>query len=225
MSTKIKTPTGWKTVANLSQSDVIRNPDWANAVAITAAQLNVGYAAPADGMFVGRWVNSSSAGAEMTINNVAVGVASNNTSGMLQCAVSSGDVIKNNGTTGTSGVSFVPFKVSGSGGIHYSTDEELTGDFWIDGKPVYRKVCPISVLSSWGPATITDPPRDVLKIVHSDFTLTTGGIERTPFTQNDNTGAAVVFQHSNEGTIIAYGMCTPGNATGHAIFEYTKTTD
>ncbi len=86
------------------------HPDWANAVSITAAQLNAGYTAPSDGMFVGRWVNSSSAGAEMTINNVAVGVASNNTSGMLQCPVSSGDVIKNNGTTGTSGISFVPWK-------------------------------------------------------------------------------------------------------------------
>lgn len=85
-------------------------PDWANAVSITAAQLNAGYTAPSDGMFVGRWVNSSSAGAEMTINNVAVGVASNNTSGMLQCPVSSGDVIKNGGTTGTSGISFVPWK-------------------------------------------------------------------------------------------------------------------
>lgn len=121
MSTLIKENGVWKTVANLSQSDVIRNPDWSKAVVITAAQLNAGYTAPSDGMFVGRWVNSNSAGAAMTVNGVIVGVASNNTSGMLQCSVSSGDVIKNNGTTGTSEISFVPYKVSIAEGL--ITDE------------------------------------------------------------------------------------------------------
>ena len=27
----------------------------------------------------------------------------------------------------------------GSGGINYSTNEQLTGDTWIDGRPIYRK--------------------------------------------------------------------------------------
>ena len=109
-----KSTGGTTKVANVPVYDVARNPDWANAVSITAAQLNAGYTAPSDGVIVGRWVNSSSTGAGMTINGVIVGVASNSTSGMLQCTVSSGDVIKNNGTTGTSEISFVPYKIADS---------------------------------------------------------------------------------------------------------------
>ena len=53
MSTKIKTLTGWKTVSTVGVCDK-RNPDWANAVSVTGAQLTAGYTCPTDGIFCGR---------------------------------------------------------------------------------------------------------------------------------------------------------------------------
>lgn len=80
------------------------HPDWANAVAITVAQLYAGYTAPSDGMLVcsGVMPSADTTGTrEIFINNVRV-VRSNRASAQafshtdVQCPVSSGDLIKSN---------------------------------------------------------------------------------------------------------------------------------
>ena len=38
-------------------------------------------------------------------------------------------------------------------GIKYSTDEQLTGDVWVDGKPIYRKTIILNVVSGAGANT------------------------------------------------------------------------
>lgn len=53
MSTLIKTADGWKEVANLSSSDVVRNPDNARRIELTSAQLRNGFVAPEDGIITG----------------------------------------------------------------------------------------------------------------------------------------------------------------------------
>ena len=49
------------------------HPDWANAIPITAAQLNAGYAAPSDGMFVGSAYNQTAGNSySLTLNGTNI---------------------------------------------------------------------------------------------------------------------------------------------------------
>lgn len=71
MSTKIKTSDGWKDATNLWS---VPRPDWANAIAVSAAQLYAGYTAPTEGLLVctGFMPELGQGAKVMTINNVPV---------------------------------------------------------------------------------------------------------------------------------------------------------
>src|SRR5574344_217906 len=71
MNTKIKTPDGWKDVTRLWS---VPHPDWANAIAVSAAQLYAGYTAPTEGLIVctGFMPEHWKGAKIMTINNVPV---------------------------------------------------------------------------------------------------------------------------------------------------------
>lgn len=96
------------------------HPDWANKVAITAAQLYAGYTAPSDGMLVCAGVmtpaNSTSARI-ITVNSVPIVkgqfVKTGEFSyGNISCPVSEGDLIKANSSSAWEGETryFVPWK-------------------------------------------------------------------------------------------------------------------
>lgn len=111
-------------------------------------------------------------------------------------------------------------------GSKYTTDEQATGDVWIDDKPIYRKVCTITVAASWGPVAITDAPVNIAHIIHADYKVTSisDNQERTPYYQSSTRMNSIVFQRTPAGNMGAYGCCT-GSGTGYVIFEYTKNTD
>lgn len=127
MSTLIKKNGAWKTVARLSSSDVIRNPDWSRAVAVPN-NGTAGWTAPEDGLIVGSWGGNQ---AETTSGNIDylkvndVIIAGSyrypNNNG-IQIPVNKGDVLSETGGTAAYwNVHFVPYKVSIAEGL--ITDE------------------------------------------------------------------------------------------------------
>ena len=91
-------------------------PDWANAVAITIAQLQTGYVAPNDGMLVGYiHVTSSNSLNVLRVNNVAVavayGVSADISIGQFQVPISKDDTVTYpSGAVNSSQIHFVPWK-------------------------------------------------------------------------------------------------------------------
>ena len=116
---------------SLSQSEIdeiatelleAMQPDWQNAISLTAAQLSAGYTAPADGMIVG-WFRSGEASTialNMKINGVTIsrgfhGSNIDSWDGNVQCPVTSGDIVKVDGRSASQLaciLHFVPFKTS-----------------------------------------------------------------------------------------------------------------
>lgn len=111
---------------SLSQADIdeiatelleAMQPDWQNAISLTAAQLTAGYTVPVDGMIVG-WSIPTSGATYATVNDIVVARSDfvNNSYACftnLQCQVSKGDIFKiGNVNSNTNNTSFVPFKTS-----------------------------------------------------------------------------------------------------------------
>ena len=99
---------------SLSQSEIdeiatelleAMQPDWQNAVAITAAQINAGYTVPADGMIVGWATRSGNGNVQILVNGVIVARGDTASSiyapASIQCIVNKGDTITTS-TTATS---------------------------------------------------------------------------------------------------------------------------
>ena len=110
---------------SLSQSEIdeiatelleAMQPDWQNAVAITAAQINAGYTVPADGMIVGWATRSGNGNVQILVNGVIVARGDTASSiyapASIQCIVNKGDTITTSTTATGSIMSFVPFKTS-----------------------------------------------------------------------------------------------------------------
>ena len=96
-------------------------PDWANAVAITAAQIYAGYTAPSDGLFVCTCVMPETQGNDsrrvITVNNIPIAEGQFSTGALYSydgcsCPVSEGDLIKSNMPSAWDGETrhFVPWK-------------------------------------------------------------------------------------------------------------------
>lgn len=90
-------------------------PDWAGAVAVSAAQLYAGYTVPSDGMIVGviRPVSGSNITIDLTINNIFVARGGEFTAtgwdGCVQCPVCANDVVKISASQLTTTLYFVPW--------------------------------------------------------------------------------------------------------------------
>lgn len=144
-----------------------QQPDWDNAIRITASQLSTGYEAPSDGMIVGAaYIDGPTGFKSLFVNSVIVGKvwrASGNDYDMLdvQCQVNKGDIISSESLlNGGCEIHFVPFKtvavkLSSSTSTEsisledsYSTTEVKTNKTWVDGKPIYRKVVSLPTAKS-----------------------------------------------------------------------------
>lgn len=121
--TKIKNKTtgDWENVANLAQSDSVRNPDWSRAIQYTPTQLNAGIIAPEDGIMVGSVIASTSnTPTPIRVNNVTVALAtwvSGNwrSDANFQVPVGAGDTIRAGNTLNNDGwIAFVPYRVQKS---------------------------------------------------------------------------------------------------------------
>lgn len=102
------------------ESEVVikQEPDWENAVAITATQINAGYTAPADGMIVGYLIcsDTSTGYHKVTVNGVVISnayysdSASDYSFSSIDVTVKKGDVFKSINIRSSIDCSFVPFK-------------------------------------------------------------------------------------------------------------------
>lgn len=115
MSTLIKTAGGWKEVANLSSSDVVRNPDWSRKINITLAQAITGFIAPEDGIICDTSDYTSSGWSAGSVNETIVGACITSMNMALTCPISKGDTYKVTSLSGTPTASttriyFVPYK-------------------------------------------------------------------------------------------------------------------
>lgn len=109
--------------------------------------------------------------------------------------------------------------------LSYSTEEKKTGAYWIDGKPIYRKVVMFTNSMSWGanvwaliPNSSTDVPNAEQVTNFSTIELVVG-IETNNFLgigKHGDAGAGV--------NGIYYYSTVNINFKGY-IIEYTKTTD
>lgn len=118
----------------------------------------------------------------------------------------------------------------------YSTTETKTNKVWIDGKPIYRKVYPV---------TITEPVSVTEIIITLDTTINKNNAKLIsyggyldPGTSGDNymKGIPYIFRTVSgdfasiscvigpSGMAMIYTNVNPGN-TGYVWVEYTKTTD
>lgn len=251
--TKIKNKTTgeWEDVANLSASDVIRNPDWSRAVSYTANNLNGGITAPEDGLFIGYYISAaSSVNVVLTVNGVvvsnAVWEAGNwRSDGSFQVPVNKGDIIRAmNVINNDVSCSFVPYKVDVVDNrfpTNYSTQEQFTGKYWIDGKKIYRRVLEFNLpnvdgvnkilnykgtstpikCSDWDADYIVDMTRGTIDCRNAQYTF----IKR-PLNYSISTAdfCNVIF-HENAELRVWFAGAHNHNADCTLIVEYTKTTD
>ncbi len=110
----------------------------------------------------------------------------------------------------------------------YSINEVNTGQTWIDGKPIYRKVVTKTTTSKETIINISDIPFDYLKM---DGRLilnpgTNNEYKVEPFYKNDSDYARAPFINIRTKDI-ALNSSNPSNVTRTwiVILEYTKTTD
>ena len=97
---------------------VTRKPAWSQAVAVTVAQLQAGYTAPADGIIVG-YIHTATASSlkAISVNGVAVAVAYGTSAdiniGQFQVQINAEDVVTYPaGTVNSASINFVPFEDS-----------------------------------------------------------------------------------------------------------------
>jgi hypothetical protein len=120
---------------------------------------------------------------------------------------------------------------NGGGMSKYSTLEVLTGDTWIDGKPIYRKVVPITIPSTGNSASSAHNISNLGSVVRLYGTT---GYDNSGYVRNLTTnyyGDAqwdcniLLNSASNIGVLLQFGnnfrAAYAGN-TLYAIIEYTK---
>ena len=125
---------------------------------------------------------------------------------------------------------------------NYSTNEEIVGK-WIDGKPIYRKVIPISARTinyssnGWSLTAATISNFD--KLIRSEGTIITSSGTRKPIGQNGwnalKANLSFINQFwievSSNGNVYLYSVFGSSNGNSmviqdsYIILEYTKTTD
>lgn len=118
----------------------------------------------------------------------------------------------------------------------YSTDEVLTNKVWIDGKPIYRKVYPVTITEPVSTAEIVLTLDTMINKNNARLISYGGYLE--PGTSGDNymKGIPYIFRTTggdyasiscaigSSSIAIIYTNLNPGN-TGYVWVEYTKSTD
>lgn len=107
----------------------------------------------------------------------------------------------------------------------YSTTETKTGEYWIDGKPIYRKVIPFT--STSGSSNVSTTGCNINILVSSSVFFKNANSSDccvAPYYSSsaDNFG---YYLHSSKEYLVLRSGTSYGFGTGYMIIEYTKTTD
>ena len=108
---------------------------------------------------------------------------------------------------------------------HYSTDEVETGMYWIDGKPIYRKVIDCGPLPLSTTKTVSHGVASLGAVVNINGISTnpTGSIP-IPYLSISGTTNVILYSTSTD-IIIGTNSDLSSFTDTKVIFEYTKSTD
>ena len=121
----------------------------------------------------------------------------------------------------------VPGVVGEYPGIKYNEEEVLTGDTWIDGKPIYRKAIEYTGSGAGTPniATINNLSK-IIKIHGSVLWSGDNCYRSVPFASFANLNWSFSPVVTSNGIVQLFvGPLFTGSWTAEIICEYTKTTD
>lgn len=216
--------------------NAVRNPDWSRAVSLTIAQLETGWTVPEDGILVGYYVTDTSSDQTkyISVNDVKVSGAysynSTKNGGNVQVQVSQGDVLSlttSSSWNNSTDIHFVPYKTETvvTEPMNYSTEEQDTGKFWIDGKKIYRKVVDCGGLPNADTKTIAHNISDIDTFLHIEGVANQNNKTSIPINYINPTaiGNSIgLYVNDTDVTII-----TTTNLTNYVkvyvFLEYTKT--
>ena len=102
---------------------------------------------------------------------------------------------------------------------HYSTEETKTGNYWIDGKPIYRKV--FTGTASNG-TTVNHGINNLEKVIDMKGTTTADNSVTYPLSHYDQ---GYMIRPSVSATQLIWTIASFGTITYIVTLEYTKTTD
>jgi hypothetical protein len=114
--------------------------------------------------------------------------------------------------------------------LRYSTDEVLTGDTWIDGKPIYRKVCTGTITADANVNSTVSLLNGVDKVIRASGYAAeanaTGNMMTLPFFDTTGSGAnqriASVFTSSGTANLTTTSGLARTDTPYAVILEYTK---
>jgi hypothetical protein len=110
--------------------------------------------------------------------------------------------------------------------LSYSTEEVFTGSYWIDGKPIYRKVVNYGTLPNTSTKEINHNITNLGEITNIGGITTNGEVCFTlPYVAPANIANAIQLYVSNTKVGIATGLNRTNFTTTYVTIEYTKTTD
>lgn len=111
----------------------------------------------------------------------------------------------------------------------YSTEEVKTGETWIDGKPIYRKVIQINSLPNNAETTYQTGIVNGETIKHQGFLSLTSGdvaLQPMPYISPNQESGNIYYWIRKDATLIDVRTKTDRtSASAYFIIEYTKTTD
>ena len=108
----------------------------------------------------------------------------------------------------------------------YSTDEQWTGEYWIDGKKIYCKVLLVSGFESED-KYVAHNISDLYRVLSCDLfmKMSDGTNHMMPRAHKDDDHDGISIQVTKTNLILQVGQSNGfSNATGYAILKYIKTT-
>jgi len=108
----------------------------------------------------------------------------------------------------------------------YSTNETDTGQKWIDGKTIYRKVIDCGALPNATTKNIPTNLSNIFIIKLQGFAYNSNAYLTIPdiIPSGTNYSTKINYDYSNQQIVITAGA-DRSNMNGYVILEYTKTTD
>ena len=115
-------------------------------------------------------------------------------------------------------------------GFHYSTSEQFTGEYWIDGKKIYQKVVILTSLPASGQSAATlHDISNLNEVIRSDLRskIPPNIYISLAFTGGQNGTACIRYVISDTAVTVISPTGGPdmNGWSGFAVIEYTKTTD
>lgn len=127
------------------------------------------------------------------------------------------------GTTVTAAIAALNSK---SSGITYSTTETLTGDKWIDGKPIYRKVINFGTLPNKGGKQVNHGVENLDKFIKMwgfCYDLSNSyEANPLPYLNIDSLGYGAALMMTANKTIYIRDGYDLSRYTAYVVLEYTK---